>query len=93
MNLHNIVGPIVAAVNPWVVASVQPSAGATTNPDGSRQPVYGQAVDILVQMQSLQYKDLMQLSGLNIQGEQRALYVSGDWQSIVRQDSKARAAT
>lgn len=84
MNLHNIVGPIIAAVNPWVLASIQPSQGYKTNDDGSRVPAYADALDVLVQMQALQYNDLMQVSGLNIQGERRAMYANGEWDAVVR---------
>lgn len=84
MNLHSIVGPIVAAVNPWITASIQPSQGYGTNEDGSRYPKYGFAIPVQVQMQPLQYNDLIQVSGLNIQGERRAMYANGEWNAVVR---------
>jgi hypothetical protein len=84
MNLNNIVAPIVAAVNPWVTALIQPSQGYTTNDDGKRVPAYGQSIPVQVQMQALQYNDLMQVSGLNIQGERRAMYANGEWDAVVR---------
>lgn len=84
MNLHGIVGPIVAAVNPWVTASIQPSQGYTTNPDGSRGPAYGEPISVQVQMQPLQYRDLIQIDGLNITGKRRAMYANGEWEAVVR---------
>lgn len=84
MNLNAIVGPVIAAVNPWVTAELSPSQGYGTSPDGSRVPVYGTPVPMSVQMQPMGYKDLMQVDGLNINGEKRALYINGDWQAIVR---------
>ncbi|MFL9904272.1 hypothetical protein PQR71_40145 [Paraburkholderia fungorum] len=84
MNLNSIVGSAVAAVNPWVTAMMQPSQGYTTGGDGKRVPVYGDSVPIQVQLQSLQYRDLVQLDGLNVNGERRALYINGDWQAVVR---------
>lgn len=86
MNLHSIVGPIVAAVNPWLLASIQKSTGYTTADDGSRVPSYAPAENVLVQAQALQYNDLVQIDGLNIQGERRALYLNGNWDGVVRVD-------
>lgn len=88
MNLHEIVAPCVAAVNPMVTADWQRSTGATKNADYSRSPSYAAAVPIQVQMQALTYKDLMQLSGININGEARAMYVSANVQGVNRPDGR-----
>ena len=88
MNLHNIVAPMIAKVNPWVTATMQSSNGYTTNPDGSRVPVYLASQTVKVQMQALQYNDLQQISGLNIQGERHAMYLNGRWDGVVRPDGK-----
>jgi hypothetical protein len=84
MNLNNIVAPICGAVNDWVTLQIQPSAGYTTNPDGSRIPAYGPTQTILAQMQALQYNDIQQISGLNLTGERRAVYVNGDYDAVLR---------
>ncbi|MEI7296600.1 hypothetical protein WCQ02_31040 [Paraburkholderia tropica] len=84
MNLNNIVSPIVAAINDWVSVSIQPSEGYTTNPDGSRGPKYGASIEMFAQIQPLLYRDLVQIDGLNLNGEKRAMYVNGDYQAIVR---------
>ncbi len=86
MNLHNIVSGVIASVNPWIQVTIQPSLGYTTNSDGSRVPSYGATVHMSGQLQSLTYSDLVQLNGLNIQGQRRALYLNGDWEGIVRSD-------
>lgn len=88
MNLHNIAGPCVAAVNPWIIASVQKSSGYTTAMDGSRDPTYAAPCNITVQMQPLSYKDLMQVSGLNLNGEKRAMYVNGSYDAVLRPKEK-----
>lgn len=88
MNLHAIAGPIVASVNPWADAQLRRSTGSTTRSDGVRTPGYAAAEDITVQMQALTFKDLEQLSGLNIQGEKRAMYVDGDVKGVARPDLK-----
>ncbi|RQR70525.1 MULTISPECIES: hypothetical protein [unclassified Burkholderia] len=84
MNLHGIAAPCVAAVNPWVTVSLQASSGYTTTPDGTRTPISADPVTMAAQVQSLTYKDLVQLDGLNIQGEQLALYLYGNWQGVLR---------
>lgn len=88
MNLHSIVGPIVAAVNPWVSATIQASQGYTTNPDGSRIPAYAAPVNVQVQMQAMTYRDLVQVDGLNINGEKRAMYINGTWEGVMRPDGR-----
>lgn len=84
MNLNNIVSPIVSAVNNWVYVSIQPSQGYETNGDGSRVPAYGNPVPMLAQIQPLLYRDLVQIDGLNLNGEKRGMYVNGDYQAVVR---------
>jgi len=88
MNLHGIVGPIVAAVNPPLLCSLQASTGYTTASDGTRVPSYAAPVQIEVQAQALTYNDLVQIDGLNIQGKRLAMYIQGDWEGLVRSDSK-----
>jgi hypothetical protein len=84
MNLNNIVGPIVAAINDWVTLAIQPSQGYTTDDDGHRVPTYGPTQYVLAQMQALTYTDLTQVSGLNLTGERRAVYVNGDFEPVLR---------
>lgn len=84
MNLSGIVGPYITAVNPWITASVRQSQGYTTSSDGDRVPAYSAPVSVQVQMQPLQYTDLMQVSGLNLTGQRRAMYANGEWDAVVR---------
>lgn len=88
MNLHSIVGPIVAAVNPWVIASYQRSTGSTTSADGTRVPTYANPVNVQVQMQASTYKDLAQMQGLNQNGEKRSMYISARWEGVSRPESR-----
>ena len=88
MNLHSIAAPHVAAVNPMVFADWQQSTGATPNPDYSRTPQYAPAVRVSVQSQALTYKDLLQLDGININGEARAFYVNGNIEGVSRPDAR-----
>lgn len=88
MNLHGIAAAYVAAVNPPLLCQLQASNGYTLAGDGSQIPTYADPVDIYVQCQALQFGDLMQISGLNIQGRKLAMYIQGDWEGTVRSESK-----
>jgi hypothetical protein len=84
VNLNNIVAGACGAINDWVTLAIQPSQGYATNGDGSRVPAYGPTQYVPAQMQALTYNDIVQVSGLNIQGERRAIYTNGDYQAVVR---------
>ncbi|MFM0141737.1 hypothetical protein [Paraburkholderia sp. RL18-085-BIA-A] len=84
MNLNAIVGPVCASINDWVIAYMQQSQGYTTDGDGSRVPAYGPMTPMQVQLQALQYNDLMQVNGLNITGIRHAMYINGAWEPVVR---------
>ena len=88
MNLNSIVAPLTAVVSPREMITVYPSNGYTTNADGSRVPAYGAAVALQASIQALHYNDIYMSDGLNIQGERCAMYLYGDWNAIVRADSK-----
>lgn len=89
MNLSALAGGYVATVNPWVTAQYLQNAGTyTTAADGKRTPTYLDAEPMAVQMQALSFGDLAQLSGLNIQGEKRALYCQGDVKGVARPDGR-----
>lgn len=83
MNLHGIVAPAIATVNPFVSATRRRSIGYTTAPDGSRAPTYSD-VSVRVQVQALTFTDLQHLDGLNIQGVRRAMYLDGPALAAVR---------
>lgn len=87
MNLHGIVSPLIGSVNPFVPASMQVATGYTTNADGSRNPTYS-SVTGSAQVQALTFKDLQQLSGLNLNGTRRAIYFYGDFNGVVRPAQK-----
>lgn len=88
MNLHGIVGPVIAAVNPMRTATIQRSTGYTTNADGRRVPSYAPAQTVTVQVQELSSKDLQMTEGINIQGETKKIYMNGDWNGVVRSDGR-----
>jgi len=88
MNLHSIVSGAVGAINPLVIATIQQSTGYTEADDGTQVPTYAAPVNVQAQSQPLTFSDLRQLDGLNIQGIKRAIYLTGNWQGLVRTAKK-----
>lgn len=88
MNLHAIASQFVAAVNPMVTAQWRRSTGSSKNADYSRTPGYADPVDVQCQVQPMTWKDLQQISGLNVTGEKKAIYVEGNVQGVLRADNK-----
>lgn len=88
MNLHAIVGPIVAAINPFLPVTLQVSTGSTITADGTRVPTYAAPVVVQAQVQALTYRDIVQIEGLSLQGTRRAIYLMGDVEGLVRSQDK-----
>lgn len=88
MNLHSLVAGPIGIVNPHVKVTITPSKGYVTNADGSRTPAYGSPYTAWAQQQPMQYNDIQQIAGLNIQGVRTKFYIRGDWDGIVRVDQK-----
>lgn len=84
MNLHNVVAGAIGTINPFRPATVRYSSGYTTSPDGSQTPAYVDVGGVMIQVQALTAGDLRHLEGLNIQGVQRAFYLNGNSQGVVR---------
>jgi hypothetical protein len=88
MNLHGIVAPLVAAVNPTIYATIQVSAGETQNADFTRSPAFTTFTLVPIQVQALSYTDLQRIDGLTLQGVKRAIYVQGNIEGLVRADNR-----
>lgn len=85
MNLHGVVGPIVAVVNPTVNVTVRISDGTyVTAPGGVRTPNYATVTGVPAQIQPLTADELRQLDGLNVQGTKRGIYLSGKFDGVNR---------
>jgi hypothetical protein len=84
MNLHGIVSGAIGAINPQEVAIIQRSNGYITDDSGRQVPSYAPLKAVRCQVQSLQYNDLMQIDGLNIQGVKRKIYVNGHLDPVIR---------
>ena len=88
MNLHAIVSGNIAAINPPIKGMVSVSTGYTTSPDGTRVPTYRNYYDVSLQVQSLTFRDIMQINGLNLNGTRRAIYLYGTVDGLVRSENK-----
>lgn len=84
MNLHSIVAPAIAAINPWIAGEYKQSNGYTTSPSGKAVPAYAEPISVQIQMQALTYRDLQQVNGVNLNGEARAMYVTGNIEGVDR---------
>jgi hypothetical protein len=84
VNLHSIVAPCVAAVNPTVTAMWQQSTSPTTNADYSQTAGYAAATPIPIQDQALSAEDLRHLDALNIQNVRRKVWANVSLQGVNR---------
>ena len=84
MNPNAIAGAYIASVNPWITGSYQKSTGYATGADGTRAPSYAAAVPLQIQQQAMTSGDLRQVSGLNLNGELRAMYCNGSIEDVDR---------
>lgn len=83
MNLHQMVSGAIGSINPFIPAIMLQSTGYTTAADGSRTPTFDE-IPVSIQVQALSTDDLRQLDGLNIQGQKNGVYLSGNWNGVVR---------
>jgi hypothetical protein len=84
VSLHGIAVGVIAAVNPQVTCTVRVSTGYTTQADGTRVPQYSDLLNVPAQIQALSYGDIQLLDGLQIQGERRGIYLTGNFDSLNR---------
>lgn len=88
MNLHGIVRRAITTVNPDVDGVLRRSRGYETSPSGVQVPLYAAPIGVRLQVQPLEYKDLLQVSGLNLNGEARGVYLRGQWDGVLRAEAK-----
>jgi hypothetical protein len=88
LNLHQIAAGAIGTVNPFLPISIRVSTGYSTDDDGTRVPSYAPAVSVPGQVQSLTFRDIQQIDGLNLQGTRRAIYVNGRVEGLVRVENR-----
>lgn len=84
MNLHALVAPVIAAINPWVLCTINASTGYNVNAAGQQVPQYAIFAQVPCQIQPLTGDDLRQIDGLNQQGTYRSIHVTGIWNGVSR---------
>lgn len=88
LNLHSIASGVICSVNPLIAVTVKISTGYIINPDGTQVPTYTSVGDVLAQIQSLTYSEVLQTQGLNLQGTRRAIYLNGRFEGLDREEKK-----
>ena len=88
MNLHNLASSAISAVNPMTAIRVYPNIGYDVAADFTQDPRYGMPYDLFAQVQEFTSTDLRKLDGLNIQGARFAVFISGEWNGVVRTAGK-----
>ena len=88
MNLNNIAAPLVSAINPRELITIQSAIGYITNPDGTRTPATPTTTQVLAQVQNAVYDDIQMNGGINLSGEQLNIYLPGNWSGVIRADQK-----
>lgn len=87
MNLHDIAGPVIAAINPFISATFNQNTGYTTSAAGKRTPTYATST-VSIQVQGIGEKELAHLNGMNIDGILRKVYADGAVSNVVRAKGK-----
>lgn len=82
-NLRGLANVSTRVVNKNVVAELRKNIGYDTSSTGKRTPKF-RRIPIEVQVQALEFSDLQQLDGLNIQGVRRAIYTNSQVASVIR---------
>ena len=89
MNLQGIVGPYVRVINPALQCTIRRSNGTyTVQPDGTRVPGYSVANNVTCDFQALSANDLKMLDGVNTQGDNSAVYITGQLDGVERPRAK-----
>lgn len=88
MDLRSLANSAASTVNPNQTVKVLPSIGYKPGPGGRQIPAYGPVITGPANVQALDGSALEQVSGLNIQGEIRAIYLKGRLAGVIRPDQK-----
>jgi hypothetical protein len=84
VNLQAIAAGAVSAINPMRPLEIQVATGSVTNQDGSRTPTYANPIVVQGQVQPLSFREIQQVEGLNLNGTQRAIFINGAVNGLVR---------
>lgn len=88
INLRGIANSAIQQINPNQLIKISAPNGYTVDPDTLLQmPSYTQ-LTAQGNIQALTSDDLDQMSGLNIEGTLRAVYLYGNWGGVLRPDGQ-----
>lgn len=88
INLRGIANSAIQQINPNQLIKISAPNGYTVDPDTLLQmPAYTQ-LTAQGNVQALTSDDLDQMSGLNIEGTLRAVYLYGNWGGVLRPDGQ-----
>lgn len=88
INVHAAANKAVQAVNPDLIGTFYASTGNTVAADGKQTPTYAAGVNVPMQVQGLDAKDLKQLQNLSAEEVKRSVHMFGDTQGVVRVANK-----
>jgi hypothetical protein len=83
MNLHTVVAPVVAAVNPMHPVTLKTNTGTVKNPDFSRTPTYTSS-PMNAQIQGMSSDDIRLVANIGLQGTKRKIYLWGAHSGMIR---------
>jgi hypothetical protein len=84
MDLQTIANAAVNTINENVIVTILRSTGFTMGAGLKQVPTYAAPVTGPAQIQALDYSDLRQVEGLNLQGRIQAIYLRGILQGVLR---------
>lgn len=84
MDLYGITRGVVSAINPLIPATLTMSTGYVTGSDFKQTETYATPTAQNIQVQDLSTQEMRQLSSLNIQGNLQKVYMSGQYNGVVR---------
>jgi hypothetical protein len=87
MILQAITEGVISSINVPTLVSIKQSTGYTVASDFTQVPAYT-TYGLYVDLQALTFDDLRQVDALNIQGEKRKMYVTGQVNGLVRYAAK-----
>ena len=87
MNLRGLANSVTQNVNSNQTITLLRNTGYTTDTNYNQVPTF-ETLSGAAQIQALGPKDLQHADHLNIQNVSRKVYLYGNWQGVVREDSK-----
>ena len=84
MDIHGIADSAANAINENIIVTVSRSTGYTMGAGLKQVPTYAAPVTGPAQIQALDYSELRQIEGLNIQGAIRGIYLRGALAGVLR---------